>query len=180
MKKLAKLMMAAMLLFTVTACSSNNSTDNGSTDNGSTEETLFNNISIALIEAIDSGDIESPAISDFLAADWVEANGFKNETEALKQFTGMDAANLEAYAYLQNPMSFGFTRVLMVEAKEGKTDEVKAEIDAFLAKAAGDAFYPEDQDVAQNPETYENGNVFVVVISTEAAAMMDFIKERLD
>lgn len=174
MKKFSKLFLAAMLVFTVTACSSNDGSNNGS-DADYNLETIAADVS----EEIGSGNIDASPVGDFLAKDWYEMNGLKDEAEALKQFTGLTLGNTVQVEYLQNTMSFGFTRILMVEAKDGSADAVKAEVDAFITKAQGDAFYPEELLIAENPETFQDGNLFIVVFADNADLIMDFIKAEV-
>ena len=64
---------------------------------------------------------------------------------------------------------------MVVKAKEGKVDEVKASVEEVLQDKIGSAFYPEEQEVSESAEVKVDGDLvslFILnsVVSEDAKA----------
>ncbi len=164
MTKLLKGLLCLTLVFGLGACSSSSDKDY---DLAATKDYVI------------SGELEMVPPMDFLSEESYTGQGFTSREEAFEALTGLNPENLTEFEYISTMMMPGFLKILMVEAKEDKLADVKAEVDSFVAKAQGEAFYPADQDAARNPEIYEDGNLIVVVMAGNAAEIMDSIKENL-
>ena len=53
---------------------------------------------------------------------------------------------------------------MVVKAKEGKVDAVKASVEQVLQDKIGSAFYPEEQEVAENAQVKVDGNLVSLFI----------------
>ena len=57
---------------------------------------------------------------------------------------------------------------MVVKAKEGKVDDVKASVEQVLQDKVGSAFYPEEKEVAENAEIKVDGNlVSLMIVNSE-------------
>ncbi|MGL5979136.1 MAG: DUF4358 domain-containing protein [Erysipelotrichaceae bacterium] len=167
MKKIAKLFVAAALMFTVVGCS------NGNSDAGANVDLA--ELSAELLEKGANMEIDMPGLVDVSDEMWEQMDGLTTE-ERLMEWYGIDAADVEQYAVLKNPMSFGIYEVAMFEVKDGKMDTIKAAVEAQIAVLEGNAFYPEDQEMVKNREVYENGNYYFFAVGGTATETMDFLK----
>ena len=60
---------------------------------------------------------------------------------------------------------------MVVKAKDGKVDAVKASVEQVLQDKIGSAFYPEEQEVAENAKVEVNGNlVSLFIVNSEVSA----------
>ena len=82
--------------------------------------------------------------------------------------------DVEDYGILETQISPGPGFIMVVKAKEGKVDAVKASVEQVLQDKIGSAFYPEEQEVAENAQVKVDGNLvslFILnsVVSSDAA-----------
>ena len=60
---------------------------------------------------------------------------------------------------------------MVVKAKDGKVDAVKASVEQVLQDKIGSAFYPEEQEVAENAKVEVNGNlVSLFIVNSQVSA----------
>ena len=82
---------------------------------------------------------------------------------------------MEDYGILETGISPGPGFIMVVKAKEGKVDEVKASVEEVLQDKIGSAFYPEEQEVSESAEVKVDGDLvslFILnsVVSEDAKA----------
>ena len=76
--------------------------------------------------------------------------------------------DVEDYGILETQISPGPGFIMVVKAKEGKVDDVKASLEQVLQDKVGSAFYPEEKEVAENAEIKVNGNlVSLMIVNSE-------------
>lgn len=83
--------------------------------------------------------------------------------------------SVEDYGILETGISPGPGFIMVVKAKEGKVDEVKASVEEALQDKIGSAFYPEEQEVSESAEVKVDGDLvslFILnsVVSEDAKA----------
>ena len=76
----------------------------------------------------------------------------------------IDLNVVDEYAIAETGISPGPGLVVMAKAKEGKVDEVKANMEALLQDKIGNAFYPAEQEAAENAEIIVDGNYVALFI----------------
>ena len=60
---------------------------------------------------------------------------------------------------------------MVVKAKEGKVDAVKAAVEQVLADKVGQAFYPEEKEISESAEVRVDGNlVSLLILNNEVAS----------
>ena len=75
---------------------------------------------------------------------------------------------VEDYGILETQISPGPGFIMVVKAKEGKVDDVKASVEQVLQDKVGSAFYPEEKEVAENAEIKVDGNlVSLMIVNSE-------------
>lgn len=72
--------------------------------------------------------------------------------------------DVEDYGILETQISPGPGFIMVVKAKEGKVDAVKASVEQVLQDKIGSAFYPEEQEVAENAQVKVDGNLVSLFI----------------
>ena len=88
--------------------------------------------------------------------------------------------DVEDYGILETQMSPGPGFIMVVKAKEGKVDEVKASVEQVLQDKIGSAFYPEEQEVAESAEVKVDGNlVSLFIVNSEVASDAQATYEEL-
>lgn len=150
-KLLVSALIAVMVGATLTGCGNKN-VGNGS----SVEQTS----SVSAKEVVDKlneeGYVRMPAeIDDTMAKDIFYLN--------------LD--DVEDYGILLTQVSPGPGLIAVVNAKEGKVDNVKASLEQYLQDQIGNAFYPEEKDAAENAKVEVNGNlVSLFLLNSEVAS----------
>lgn len=153
MKKiLVSALIAIMVGATLTGCGKENNGSNQSVEQG-TEQTS----SVSAKEVVDKlnekGYVRAAAeIDDTMAAEIYHLN--------------LD--DVEDYGILETQISPGPGFIMVVKAKEGKVDDVKASVEQVLQDKIGSAFYPEEKEVAENAEIKVYGNlVSLIIVNSE-------------
>ncbi len=77
--------------------------------------------------------------------------------------------DVEDYGILETQISPGPGFIMVVKAKEGKVDAVKASVEQVLQDKIGSAFYPEEQEVAENAQVKVDGNLVSLFILNNLA-----------
>lgn len=83
----------------------------------------------------------------------------------------LNLEDVEDYGILETQISPGPGFIMVVKAKEGKVDSVKASVEEVLQDKVGSAFYPEEKEVAENAEVKVDGNlVSLFILNSEVAS----------
>ena len=88
--------------------------------------------------------------------------------------------DIEDYGILETQISPGPGFIMVVKAKEGKVDEVKASVEQVLQDKIGSAFYPEEQEVSESAEVKVDGNlVSLFIVNSDVSADAQATYEKL-
>ena len=69
---------------------------------------------------------------------------------------------------------------MVVKAKEGKVDAVKASVEQVLQDKIGKAFYPEEQEITESAEVKVDGSlVSLFILNSEVASEAQSTYEKL-
>lgn len=84
--------------------------------------------------------------------------------EEAKDIYHLNLDDVESYGISLTGRSPGVGFVMVVKAKEGKVDAVKASVEQVLADRIGAAFYPDEKDVAEKAKVRVDGNFVSLLI----------------
>lgn len=156
MKKiLVSTLIAIMIGATLTGCGNKN-TGNLS----STEQSHQQNASVSAKDVVEKlnekGYVRLPAeMNDTIASEIYHLN--------------LD--DVEDYGILETQISPGPGFIMVVKAKEGKVDAVKASVEQVLQDKVGKAFYPEEQEITESAKVNVDGNlVSLFILNSEVAS----------
>lgn len=150
MKKiLVSLLVAAMVGATLTGCGSKAEGGNGT----SVEQTS----SVSAKDVVDN-------LKQYIPMP-VEVS----EEEA-KDIYHLNLDDVESYGIALTGRSPGVGFAMVVKAKEGKVDAVKASVDKVLEDRIGAAFYPDEKEIAEKAKVEVNGNFVSLLIFNEDVA----------
>lgn len=156
MKKiLVSALIAVMVGATLTGCGNKNTGNAPATEQGS-EQTSSVSAKDIVEKLNEEGYVRMPAeVDDTMAKDIYHLN--------------LD--DIEDYGILETQISPGPGLIVVVKAKDGKVDAVKASVEEILQDKIGNAFYPDEKEVAENAEIKVNGNlVSLFIVNSEVAA----------
>ena len=99
----------------------------------------------------------------------------------LQDFYGLTTEQVSDYAISLAAMNVHATEIIMVEAQEGKLEEVKAALDARMetVNSIWSTYLPDQYELVKNRKTLEVGNYLVIVIAEKADEIMKVITESL-
>ena len=165
MKKiLVSALIAVMVGATLTGCGNKN-LGNASSAEQSTQQTN----SVSAKEVVEKLNEEG----------YVRATAEIDDTVA-SEIYHLNLDDVEDYGILETQMSPGPGFIMVVKAKEGKVDEVKASVEQVLQDKIGSAFYPEEQEVAESAEVKVDGNlVSLFIVNSEVASDAQATYEEL-
>lgn len=88
--------------------------------------------------------------------------------------------DVEDYGILETQISPGPGFIMVVKAKEGKVDAVKASVEQVLQDKIGNAFYPSEKEIAESAEVKVDGNlVSLFILNSEVASDAQATYEEL-
>lgn len=88
--------------------------------------------------------------------------------------------DVEDYGILETQISPGPGFIMVVKAKEGKVDAVKASVEQVLQDKIGNAFYPQEQEIAESAEVKVDGSlVSLFILNSEVASDAQSTYEEL-
>ena len=156
MKKiLVSTLIAVMIGATLTGCGNKNSGNSSSVEQ-STQQT--NSVSAKEI------------VEKLNEKEYVRAAAEIDDTMA-SEIYHLNLDDIEDYGILETQISPGPGFIMVVKAKEGKVDEVKASVEQVLQDKIGSAFYPEEQEVSESAEVKVDGNlVSLFIVNSEVSA----------
>ena len=145
MKKiLVSVLIAVMVGTTLTGCKNSNS------GNGANVEQISSVSAKEIVKKLNEKEYVRGAMEadDIMAAEIYHLN--------------LD--DVEDYGILETQISPGPGFIMVVKAKEGKVDAVKSSVEQVLQDKIGSAFYPEEQEVAENAQVKVDGNLVSLFI----------------
>lgn len=142
-KKLVTLLVSAILAISLTACSTNTT----------------------------SKDIEVKSLVDKMVTEGYVVMPMAVDDAMAKDIYHLNLDDVEEYAIAKTGRSPGLGLIIVVQAKEGKVDSVKASIEKVLEDEIGKAFYPAEKEIAENAKVEVNGNyVSLFILNEEVSA----------
>ena len=165
MKKiLVSTLIAVMIGATLTGCGNKNSGNSSSVEQ-STQQT--NSVSAKEI------------VEKLNEKEYVRAAAEIDDTMA-SEIYHLNLDDIEDYGILETQISQGPGFIMVVKAKEGKVDEVKASVEQVLQDKIGSAFYPEEQEVSESAEVKVDGNlVSLFIVNSDVSADAQATYEKL-
>ena len=153
MKKiLVSTLIAIMVGATLTGCGNKN-TGNSSSTEQSQQQTA----------SVSAKDV----VEKLNEKEYVRAAAEIDDTMA-SEIYHLNLDDVEDYGILETQISPGPGFIMVVKAKEGKVDDVKASVEQVLQDKVGSAFYPEEKEVAENAEIKVDGNlVSLMIVNSE-------------
>lgn len=148
-RKVIGMLMCGILAVSAMGCSAKNESpesNNGTNVEQGAEENTAKEINVKEVvdKMVEAGYIRMPMEMD--------------ETTA-KDMYHINLDDVEEYAIAETGISPGPGLIVMVKAKEGKLDDVKASVEKIKEDKVGQAFYPDEQEAAENSKVETVGNV---------------------
>ena len=99
----------------------------------------------------------------------------------LQDFYGLTTDQVSDYAISLAAMNVHSTEIIMVEAQEGKLEEVKAALDTRMQNVEDiwSTYLADQYELVENRKTLETGNYIVIVIAEKADEIMKVITDSL-
>ncbi|MGL4523854.1 MAG: DUF4358 domain-containing protein [Bacilli bacterium] len=82
----------------------------------------------------------------------------------VKDIYKLNSDDVEEYGIAETGIMPGNNTILVVQAKEGKVENVKASLESYLKDKVGAAFYPDEKEVAEKAKVEVNGNYVTLFI----------------
>ena len=98
--------------------------------------------------------------------------------EEIKEVYGINLDNVEEYSVVECGRSPGVGVSMVFKAKDGKVDDVKADVENYLKTAQENRTYPEEKEIYENAEVKVDGDIVYLSIfdnevSEEAMKKLD-------
>ena len=155
MKKiLVSTLIAIMVGATLTGCGNKN-TGNSSSTEQSQQQTA----------SVSAKDV----VEKLNEKEYVRAAAEIDDTMA-SEIYHLNLDDVEDYGILETQISPGPGFIMVVKAKDGKVDAVKASVEQVLQDKVGNAFYPEEKEIAESAEVKVDGNLVSLFILNSAVA----------
>ena len=165
MKKiLVSTLIAIMIGATLTGCGNKNAGNSSSTEQ-SEQQTSSVSAKDIVEKLNEKGYVRAAAeIDDTMASEIYHLN--------------LD--DVEDYGILETQISPGPGFIMVVKAKEGKVDAVKATVEQVLQDKIGNAFYPQEQEIAESAEVKVDGKlVSLFILNSEVDSEAQSTYEEL-
>ncbi len=165
MKKiLVSTLIAIMVGATLTGCGNKN-TGNSSSTEQSQQQTA----------SVSAKDV----VEKLNEKEYVRAAAEIDDTMA-SEIYHLNLDDVEDYGILETQISPGPGFIMVVKAKGGKVDAVKASVEQVLQDKVGNAFYPEEKEIAESAEVKVDGNlVSLFILNSEVASDAQATYEEL-
>ena len=165
MKKiLVSTLIAIMIGATLTGCGNKNTGNSSSTEQSEQQK--------ASVSAKD-------VVEKLNEKEYVRAAAEIDDTMA-SEIYHLNLDDIEDYGILETQISPGPGFIMVVKAKEGKVDAVKASVEQVLQDKIGKAFYPEEQEITESAEVKVDGNlVSLFILNSEVASEAQSTYEKL-
>lgn len=149
MRNLKKILLAMLAVLMVVGCSSKKET-----------------VKIDVQETLDT--IVSTYYSEMASAPY--------DADYVEQTFGLTADQYESFAGVYPMITAVATDIAIIEAKDGKVEEVKAGVEAYKEFKKQMAWYPAEQENAANAVIYVNGNYVFFIMAENAAETETYVK----
>ncbi|MBM6819899.1 MULTISPECIES: DUF4358 domain-containing protein [Clostridium] len=165
MKKiLVSTLIAIMVGATLTGC--------GNKNNGNSSSTEQSQQQTASVSAKD-------VVEKLNEKEYVRAAAEIDDTIA-SEIYHLNLDDVEDYGILETQISPGPGFIMVVKAKDGKVDAVKASVEQVLQDKVGNAFYPAEKEIAESAEVKVDGNlVSLFILNSEVASDAQATYEEL-
>lgn len=165
MKKiLVSTLIAIMVGATLTGC--------GNKNNGNSSSTEQSQQQTASVSAKD-------VVEKLNEKEYVRAAAEIDDTMA-SEIYHLNLDDVEDYGILETQISPGPGFIMVVKAKDGKVDAVKASVEQVLQDKVGNAFYPAEKEIAESAEVKVDGNlVSLFILNSEVASDAQATYEEL-
>ena len=165
MKKiLVSTLIAIMIGATLTGCGNKNTGNSSSTEQSEQQK--------ASVSAKD-------VVEKLNEKEYVRAAAEIDDTMA-SEIYHLNLDDVEDYGILETQISPGPGFIMVVKAKEGKVDAVKASVEQVLQDKVGKAFYPEEQEITESAEVKVDGSlVSLFILNSEVASEAQSTYEKL-
>lgn len=165
MKKiLVSTLIAIMVGATLTGC--------GNKNNGNSSSTEQSQQQTASVSAKD-------VVEKLNEKEYVEAAAEIDDT-IVSEIYHLNLDDVEDYGILETQISPGPGFIMVVKAKDGKVDAVKASVEQVLQDKVGNAFYPAEKEIAESAEVKVDGNlVSLFILNSEVASDAQATYEEL-
>ena len=150
-KLLVSTLIAVMVGATLTGCGNKN------TGNGASIEETSSVSAADVVDALkEDGYVRAPAEVDDTMA---------------KEIYHLNLDDVDSYGIIETQISPGPGLIMVVKAKDGKVDAVKASLEEVLSDKVANAFYPDEKDIAEKANIEVNGNfVSLFLLNDEVAS----------
>lgn len=157
MKRIFKLGLMLSLVMALTACK----------QSGQVKEIDFEATMSSIVEQAQNQEIVLGMLSENL-----------DET-TLKELYNINPAHLEKYEVRTPMMMIQSNEIAMFKVKDDNMVEVKQGVEKRVAdlKEIWSRYLPDQYDLVENYQTYENGDYYFMVISEDADKIMSQIKD---
>lgn len=165
MKKiLVSTLIVIMIGATLTGCGNKNTGNSSSTEQSEQQK--------ASVSAKD-------VVEKLNEKEYVRAAAEIDDTMA-SEIYHLNLDDIEDYGILETQISPGPGFIMVVKAKEGKVDAVKASVEQVLQDKIGKAFYPEEQEITESAEVKVDGSlVSLFILNSEVASEAQSTYEKL-
>lgn len=155
MKKLFKILLIGCVLISLAACSSKKSDDTKEVD-----------LKVLLGQLMENENL--PALTEV-------------EEDMVADLYFFDPQNAKQIAIAMPLMNVQASEIMLVEANEGKLDEIKQGIAKRLETLEGiwSRYLPEQYELVQNAQIIEEGNFYGVIIAEDAETLAKTVREAL-
>lgn len=156
MKKiLVSMLIAVMVGATLTGCGNKNGGNTPATEQGEQQSS-----SVSAKEVVEKLNEEG----------YVRMPG-EIDDDMAKEIYHLNLDDIEDYGVLETQISPGPGLIIVVKAKDGKVDAVKASVEEVLQDKIGNAFYPDEKEITKNAEVRVDGNlVSLFILNSEVAS----------
>lgn len=132
-------------------------------------------MSSALVGCGKSSDVSSNMTPKEIATKLIEADylvaPMEIGSDMAEEVYHLNLDDVEDYAIYETERSPGPGFIMIVKAKDGKVEDVKNSVEKVLEDKIGQAFYPEEQDVAESATVEVDGNfVSLFLLNSEVEA----------
>lgn len=169
MKKI--LILAMIMLLTLSGCSKKENPPAVSSSPSASPEAPGENVQTDGLNQTVEKVLEKYDLPDFVTI---------NEQE-LNDLYSIDSDLTDDFAVYKPMMNVHATEIIVVKAKEGNFEKVKAAVDAYIdvQEDIWSRYLPEQYELVQNRQSGEIGNIYYVIIAEEAESIAADLKEVL-
>ena len=142
---------------------------------------LVSGLILAMVGAVlvgcgkSNGDLNSNLSAKKIAAELIAedfiVSPMEIDDEMAQEMYHLNLDDVEDYAIYETQRSPGPGFIMIAKAKDGKVEAVKSSFEQVLADKIGSAFYPAEQEVAENATIEVDGNfVSLFLLNSEVSA----------